>query len=257
LKYINIQGRSFSKIICGTNAFYGRSHFSEARNLEYQHRATDDYIEQVIRVCMNHGVNAVESCANERIQGMMQRIRDTGEDPLYFVGNTRIDHTSTMKSHQEKLVYLLEHRAELCIIHSQFVDRPHSGDEIKGLKPMLEKIHEAGLLTGISTHKISTVEFCEEHDYPIDVYLFPLNMTGFVYGEYDGNETVAERIKLVSECRKPMILMKALAAGRIPPAEGLPFVLANSKPNDMLSLGLASIEEAEESLAIIEKYLAE
>jgi len=255
VKYINIQGRSFSKIMCGTNAFYGRSHFSEARSAEYEQRSTDTYIEQVIRVCMGHGINALESCANERIQGIVQHLRDTGQSPLYFVGNTRIDHTSAMKSHQQKLAYLLEHCAEICVIHSQFVDRPCTEDDIKGLRPMLDKIHQAGLLAGISTHRISTVEFCEEHEYPIDVYLFPLNLTGFVYEEYDGHETVAERIKLVNACPKPMILMKALAAGRIPPAEGLPFVLANSKPNDLLSLGLSSIEEAEESLAIIESCL--
>ncbi|HEX2907492.1 MAG TPA: hypothetical protein VHO69_11560 [Phototrophicaceae bacterium] len=257
MQTIMIQGRAFSKVMCGSNAFYGRSHFSDARSQEYEHRATDDYIEQVIRVCMKHGVNAVETCANERIQGVVERIRADQEKPLYVVGNTRIDHTSTMKSHQQKLNYLIDHCAEICLIHSQFVDRPRADDDIKGLKPMLDKIHEAGLLAGLSTHKISTVEFCEEHDYPIDVYLFPLNLIGYVYDEYDGHETVAERIKLVNECPKPMIIMKALAAGRIPPAEGLPFVFANSKPNDLLSLGLSSIEEAEESLAIIEKCLAE
>jgi hypothetical protein len=244
--------------MCGSNAFYGRSHFSEARSAEYGQRSTDAYIEQVIRVCMKHGVNAVETCANERIQVIVDRIRVTSSAPLYFVGNTRIDHTSSMKSHPQKLAYLLEHGADICLIHSQFVDRPRSSEsEIKGLRPMLDKIHEAGLLAGISTHRISTVEFCEEHDYPIDVYLFPLNMIGFVYEDYDGHETVEERIKLVKACPKPMILMKALAAGRIPPTEGLPFVLANSKPNDMLSLGLSSLEEAEESLAIIETYFAE
>jgi len=255
LNTIAIQGRTFSKVMCGSNAFYGRSHFSNARSEEYRQRATDATIEQIIRVCMQHGVNAVETCANERIQAVVERIRADSGAPLYMVGNTRIDHTSAMKSHQQKLTYLIEHHAEICLIHSQFVDRPRGEDEIKGLRPMLDKIHEAGRLAGISTHRISTVEFCEEHDYPIDVYLFPLNKTGFVFEEYDGHETVEERIRLVKSCQKPMILMKALAAGRIPPSEGIPFVLENSKPNDLLSLGLSSVEEAEESLTLIEKYL--
>lgn len=257
MQYVSIKDKTFSKIICGTNAFYARSHFSGARDKEYEQRFTDDYIKQVITVCKRYGVNTVESCANERIHHIVDDINHNSDAPLYFVGNTRIDHTSAMKSHQQKMTYLLEQRAEICLVHSQFVDRPHGNGDIKGLKPLLDKIHEAGLLAGISTHKISTVETCEEHDYPIDVYMFPLNMTGFIYPEYDGHETVEERLKLVNTCQKPFILMKALAAGRIPPDEGLPFVLANSKPNDMLSLGLGSIEEAEESLTIIEKCLAE
>jgi hypothetical protein len=55
---------------------------------------------------------------------------------------------------------------------------------------------------------------------------------------------------------KPFVLMKALASGRIPPGEGLPFVLENGKPDDLITLGFGSIGEADESIGIIEKILA-
>ena len=35
MKRVNIGDLAFSKVICGTNPFYGHSHFSEARNAEY------------------------------------------------------------------------------------------------------------------------------------------------------------------------------------------------------------------------------
>jgi len=47
-----------------------------------------------------------------------------------------------------------------------------SSDEVKGLQSMVDEIHAAGLLAGISTHKNSTIEFCEKK-YNIDVYLYP------------------------------------------------------------------------------------
>jgi hypothetical protein len=161
-----------------------------------------------------------------------------------------------MKSHRAKLKYLIENAADICIIHSQFVDRLSSDSEIKGLQAMIDEIHNAGLCAGISTHSISTVNLCEKK-YDIDVYLFPLNMIGFVYPGYSGNETVKERIELIQNTGKQFIVMKTLAAGRIPPTEGLEFVLANIKDNDIISLGLGSLGEAEESLDIVNRFLSD
>ncbi len=255
MENISIKGKLFSKVICGTNAFYGRSHFSEARDLEYSARCNDEYIKKVISKCLEFGVNAVESSANERIWQIISDMRPHYQNPIHFIGSTRIDATSQMKSHNEKFRFLIENRADICVIHAQFVDRPGRTAEINGLKRFVQQIHDAGLIAGISTHKVSTIELCENHDYGIDVYLFPLNMTGFVYPGYDGNESVAERIRIIQNTPKPFMLMKTLAAGRIPPLEGLQFVLENSKQSDIITLGLGSIEEAEESLSFVKEYL--
>ena len=254
MQTVTIKGKAFSKVVLGTNAIYGRSHFSEARDLEYSHRNTDAYVLKLIEKCIEYGVNAVETSANERITKLVSKIRENGHHPFYLIGNTRIDQTSQMKSHQEKFDYLIDQKSDICIVHSQFVDRPGTEEKINGLERLLDKIHEAGLIAGISTHKISTISLCERLGYDIDVYLFPLNMTGFVYPEYTGNETVADRIKLVQNTQKPFLLMKTLGAGRIPPDEGLRFVVENSKSNDIITLGLSSLEEAEESLGIIQDH---
>jgi predicted TIM-barrel fold metal-dependent hydrolase len=253
MKNILIKEKQFSKVICGTNAFYARSHFSEARDTEYRTRFDDDYIEKVIVRCTEFGVNAVESSANERIHQIIADLRR--QHPIHFIGSTRIDKTSSMTSHQQKLKFLIDNRADICVIHAQFVDRPRATEEIRGLRHFVERIHDAGLIAGISTHRVSTVELCEDHDYGIDVYLFPLNMTGFVYPGYEGSDSVAERIRIIQSTPKTFILMKTLGAGRIPPIEGLRFVLENSKPSDIITLGLGSVEEAEESLSFVQEYL--
>lgn len=254
MKQVAIGNITFSKVICGTNPFYGHSHFSEARNAEYMNRFGDKTIEDSIRICMKRGVNAVESSANQRIISILAKLRGEVNDPLRFVGTTRIDETSDMKSHQEKLSFLIGNRADICLIHSQFIDRPRKGGAIEGLQPLIEKIHEAGLLAGISTHRVETVELCEKNRCGIDTYMFPLNSTGFVYPGYEGKESVQDRVNLVRGVAKPFILIKALGAGRIPPKEGLQFIAENSKPNDIISLGLASEQEIDESLGLIEKY---
>jgi len=254
MKKIKIGKKEYSKIIAGTNAFYGHSHFSAARDSEYKKRFSDDYIKNVLKLCIAKGVNSIETCANERILNIITSIKK--ESKINVIGTTRIDETSPMKSHQMKLKYLINNGADICIIHSQFVDRLSSGSEIKGLQYMVDEIHAAGLLAGISAHKNSTIELCEKK-YDIDVYLYPMNMLGFVYPGYDGNETVKERLDLIKNTDKQFIVMKILAAGRIPPKEGLEFALDNIKENDIITLGIGSLEEAQESIDIVNMYLSD
>ena len=244
--------KEYSKIVCGTNAFYGRSHFSSARDNEYKNRFTNDYIKKTIKYCIDNGINAIETSANERIQKIINELRN--ECDINYIGSTRIDETSEMKSHHSKLKYLIENEADICYIHSQYVDRPNSGGEIKGLQSMIDKIHRAGLLAGISTHKSSTIELCEKM-YDLDIYLYPMNMLGFVYPGYEGNETVKDRLELIRNTDKNFIIMKTLAAGRISPLDGLKFALDNIKDGDIISLGLGSIEEAKESIEIVDKLI--
>ena len=253
MKQISIGNRTFSKILCGTNAFWGHSHFSEARNEEYRQRFNDENIAKTIQKSINCGVNTVESCANGKIISILACLRARNKAAIRFVGSTRIDETSEMKSHQQKLSFLIENKADICVIHSQYVDRPNQGYGIGGLERMIDQIHNAGLLAGISTHCIKTIERCETMKYEIDTYLFPLNLSGFAYPGYKGPETVQDRVNIVRSIAKPFILLKVLAAGRIPPSEGLPFVAENAKTNDLISLGFGSEEEVNESLQLVEK----
>jgi hypothetical protein len=253
MKQINIGNLTFSKVICGTNAFYGHSHFSEARDAEYLARFDEETIARTIRRSLDLGVNTVESCANERIVSILSSLRKEISGPVHFVGSTRIDETSDMKRHKDKLAFLIEHRADICVVHAQYVDRPGQADVPAGLERYIDQIHEAGLLAGISTHRIQTVEICEKRDLGIDTYLFPLNLSGFVYPGYEGNETVRDRVDLIRGVPKPFILIKTLGAGRIPPEEGLSFIAENAKSTDIISLGFGTQDEVTESLKLAEK----
>lgn len=253
MKRVTIGNISFSKVICGTNPFWGHSHFSEARSAEYLGRFNDETIERTIQQCVGLGINSVESCVNARIISILTKLRQNDPTSIRFVGSTRLDETSEMKSHQEKLALLIEKRADICVIHAQYVDRPRTGGPIAGLKQFIDQIHGAGLLAGISTHRVQTIELCEKQNYGVDTYLFPLNLSGFVYPGFEGKDTVQDRVNIVRSVAKPFILIKTLAAGRIPPEEGLRFIAENSKPNDLISLGFGAKDEITESLRLIEK----
>ena len=244
-----IGNRTFAKLLCGTNAVYARSHFSAAKDAEYQARFTDDGICALLRRCAALGIDTLETSANERIWNLLDRLRSAEQIHFKTIGSTRIDGTSDIKSPERKLRFLLERKADICVIHAQLADSPRKG-EIAGLRKRVDQIHAAGLLAAISTHRVETVLHCEACGYGLDTYLFPLNLAGFVYPGYDGHETVAERAAVVRQVNKPFILMKVLAAGRLPPDEGLSFIAEHAKPTDLITIGFGSIAEAEECVAI-------
>jgi hypothetical protein len=254
MKQVKIGSVEFSKVICGTNAFYAHSHFSDAKDSEYRSRFTDECIEQMLRRCFSLGINTVETCANERIFEIVGSLETALSEKINMVGTTRIDETSGMKSHQQKVSFLIEHKASMCVVHAQYVDRPRETDQIPGLDELVSKIHDAGLLAGISTHQVKTVEVCERQKYGIDAYLFPLNLTGFVYPGYEGKETVSERIQLIRNTPTPFIFIKTLGAGRILPVEGLQFVAEHARTNDLVSIGFGTEDEIEECVRIAKKY---
>ena len=253
MKNITIGGLQFSKALCGTNAFYGRSHFSLARDAEYLGRFDEKNIIKSIECCMKWGINTVETSANEKITDIINSLKEKHQCTLHCIGSTRIDETSIMDSHHQKLDFLIHNRAAICVIHAQYIDDSIKNNEIPGLEQMLDKIREAGLITAISTHHVKTVELCENKGYPVDTYLFPLNLLGFVFPGYEGKETAEERVNLVRGISKPFMLMKTLAAGRIPPDEGLHFIAENSKPNDLISLGFGGEAEIDETMELFNK----
>jgi hypothetical protein len=255
MQHININNINFSKIICGTNSIYGRSHFSEARDIEYKNRFNDQTTLSILHHCCKSGINTIESSANEKITSMISTLKKETQDNINFIGSTRIDHTSPIKSHNKKLESLINNRSEACIIHAQIVDNITDDNGFKTLERMINKIKKAELISGISTHKVKTVEMCERKGLDIDLYLFPLNLTGFVYPGYKGNETVQERINIVKNIKKPFVLMKVLGAGRIPPDEGMQFIAENSKKNDLITIGFSSGEEVSEIINYTDKYL--
>ncbi len=255
MKTVRLGQHEWSKIVCGSNPFNARSHFSAARDTEYRDRFSPEEIERVLLHAQQAGINAYETSASEQAWTAVTNVRQRSDRTLHLIGSTRIDETSDIRSHQQKLAFLIDKRAELCVIHAQVVDYRRSGDDIPGLERMLEAIHAASLLAGISTHEVATVELCERRRYAIDAYLFPLNLTGFVYPGFQGSDTPEARADLVRGLDKTFILMKTLGAGRIPPDEGLAFALESSKPNDLISLGVGSIDELDESLSIVEKLL--
>jgi hypothetical protein len=97
----------------------------------------------------------------------------------------------------------------------------------------------------VSTHRPETVVVCDTRPYDVETYIQIFNVAGFLMAVETDWET-----RVIRDALKPVLCIKPLAAGRVLPPTGIPWVFANCKPNDAVVCGFMSVEEAEEDIDI-------
>ena len=68
-----------SKIVCGTNPFFGFSHFTRSRDIWMQQYFTDERIREVIERLNDYGVNAILGGTAERTYEIIKGRLELGQ----------------------------------------------------------------------------------------------------------------------------------------------------------------------------------
>ena len=146
----------------------------------------------------------------------------------------------------------MEHAKELgstfCLPH-QYLTDAHLDRQARRLDSFLLEyltyVRELEMLPGLSTHTPEAVVFADRSEADLETYLQIYNSLGFLCQvETDWVQRVIHR------ARRPVIVIKPLAGGRLPPATGLPFVWNTIRDRDLVALGTLSAYEAEESIEL-------
>jgi hypothetical protein len=97
------------------------------------------------------------------------------------------------------------------------------------------------MIPGLSTHMPETVVYADKAGADVETYLQPYNSAGFLM------QVEADWVmKVIREAKKPVMVIKPLAAGRILPVVGLAFVWNTIRDRDMVTIGTTTPEEARE-----------
>ncbi len=240
----SVGGLTLSRMLCGTNTFFGSSHFSNARDTWLQRYFTEDRILEVMVRAAELGVTGVVSGAVPRMPGLLRRLQEQTGLQMHWVATPG---KATAEETLPDIDWCAEAGAQVCMIHPNFTDRHlHTGKgEITGVTELLGRIRSLGMIPGLSTHRPETLPVASEAGYDVEVFILPLNVVGFLMAvETDW------QARIIRNNPKPVICIKPLAAGRVMPPSGIPFVYQNSKPADMMCIGMLSPEEVEEDVAI-------
>jgi hypothetical protein len=249
LPMTEIAGRPISRVLCGSNSFFGHSHFSAARSTWLRKYFTLDRIVEVMCAAAEEGVNGTISMPlPEMAEAIAQVKKLTGVEYVWMAtpGGT------TLEEIFQGIQLSADFGAQICMPHVMYTDNHLlvAEKQIVGGAEIIARTRELGMGTGWSTHRPETIVVSDAAGYDADTYVQPFNAIGFLCSvETDWVASV------IRNAHKPVVCIKPLGAGRIMPPTGLPFVFNNCKPNDTVAIGFMSVEEVQEDLKIVRNIL--
>lgn len=249
LPMTQIGAYSVSRVMCGTNSFFGHSHFSAARSNWLRKYFTIDRIVEVMHAAAEEGVNCTISGNGPEMAEAIARVKKLcGVEYVWII----TPGGSNLEELKRGIQEAADLGAQVCLPHVSYTDNHLlvADRRIEGAEEIIAMTRELGMGTGWSTHRPETIVVSDAAGYDADTYVQPFNATGFLCSvETDWVASV------IQNAHKPVVCIKPFGAGRIMPPTGLQFVFANNKPNDTVAIGVMSVEEVQEDLQIVRNIL--
>jgi hypothetical protein len=256
-----------SRVVLGTNPFYGFAHFNNNLANSMREWYTPDRVCSVLHQCTRFGINAFNYVHLDRAPQDWERFQaEGGKMHLIIQVTASVDSAMLVKTLKP---LALQRQGEV-------VDTAWQRGEMETVREWCKKARDLGVLVGVGTHIPEVIARIEEENWDVDFY------SGCVYNR---RRTVEEQKKVLNgeliempselymqsdparmyrvmrQTRKPCFAFKILAAGRIPdrgiePAFRTAF--ESIKPTDGVYVGMFPKfkDEVRENAEIVHRVLA-
>jgi hypothetical protein len=254
-----IENLSLSRLIVGTNWFFGYSHTTPAKNRLINEVITRPRLAGILEVFLRAGVDALYGIRPERpdLLDALKEAEDRVGRRMVRMAIPTLNVQDGAKALSESARILDAYAAigtDILLPHQActdpLVDRRRR--RITGMEKYLKMIRERGMIPGLSTHMPETPVYADETGLDVATYIQIYNAAGFLM-----QIEVDWVCRSIWQRKKPVITIKPLAAGRLHPLVGLAFNWATLRPQDMVCVGVMTADEAREvidlSLSLIER----
>ncbi|MFW6164147.1 MAG: hypothetical protein ACODAJ_15370 [Planctomycetota bacterium] len=243
-----IGGIEISRLVCGSNSFFGFSHISAARDKWIRRVMTDDVIVEIMARGAELGINAFISGPVERVPDILAEVKKRTGVHIYWFCTPGGPSPRELEDGIRKTKDL---GAEFCMPHTcwteMFLDV--ANQEIRGLHEACELIRKLDMIPGLSNHRPESLVCYDKQGYDLATITLPFNAQGFLCSvETDWTA------RLIQRCPLPILAIKPLGAGRIQPPTGFCYVYNHIKPVDTVAVGVLSPEEIEEDVELALQY---
>jgi len=256
-----IENISVSRMMVGINWFYGFSHTSKAKDDLIVGYQTRERLAETLKVFMKAGVDTVYGVRVESTPLLLPAIKDaeqaTGRKCATVAlpgldltpGKKGLDETARILDAHAKIgaTFLLPHQATT----DALCDR--RARVIRDMPKYCRMIRERGMIPGLSTHMPEVPVYADEMGLDVATYIQIYNAAGFLMQiEVDWVH------RMIWGRKKPVIVIKPMAAGRLPPLVGMAFVWSTLRDQDAVCVGTLNGDEARElidiSLSVLERH---
>jgi hypothetical protein len=151
-----------SRMVMGSNQFYGFSHFNGLLDRLMVDWNTPDRICQTLLQCQQNGINAYQYAHRENPLKDVEAFRSKG-------GNMHLIATDPMLGPVDEVVR--RSGAMALYLHGERTDVLFREGKMDEALEYTKKVRQTGARVGIGTHKPEVVEYVEEHGWDVDFFL--------------------------------------------------------------------------------------
>lgn len=253
-----VGGVSVSRMIIGTNWFLGYSHASRAKDRFITGYQTRERIAGILEVFLQNGIDTIMGSPSGPDSVLIKAIKDAenriGRRMILII--TPSFSTTPGRESEIEAERIFDEAANLgatfCFPHQSVTDAllDRMTRTIRYMKHYAAMIRQRGMIPGLSTHMPETIVYADNTGLDVESYTQIYNSSGFLM------QVEADWImRIIQEAKKPVMVIKPLAAGRITPPVGLAFVWNTIRNKDMLTIGTTTPDEAKEVIDISRDYL--
>ncbi|MGA2032556.1 MAG: hypothetical protein ABSG68_09885 [Thermoguttaceae bacterium] len=215
---IRIGKHQLSRLVCGNNPFGAGSHLSTFVNQEMRRYYTPEQILQTFRRCEAAGINTWQS--GIQYLDLYHRYLDAGGKMLFL----------TIEAGSQDVIQKLAKGGCIGIAHhGETTDQLFKSGKLDQVHDYLKRVHDAGLLAGVSTHMPDVVDAIEAKGWDLDYYMTCVyqrhrseadlqKLLGHVplpVGEVYLKSDPPRMFQAIGHTKRPCLAFKILAAGRL------------------------------------------
>ncbi len=250
-----VGGISLSRMVVGTNWFLGFSHQTAAKSEFLVNYQTSDKIADILTVFLEAGVDTVLGPNHPLlIRGIEEAQQRSGQKLIVILTPAfNIEPGGPVDQEPEAVIANCKRLgATICMPHQMVTDAilDRKTRTIRGVEKITALIRQYEMIPALSTHMPETVVFCDENNYDVETYLQIYNAAGFMMPV-----EVEWAHSIIMDAHKPVTTIKPLAAGRLTPMIGLCFSWNTLRPQDLVTVGTTTPEEAREVIELSLDYL--
>ena len=248
-----VENVSLSRMLIGTNWLLGWSHTSaSADEMIKQRYDSAQAFRPVLESYLRQGVDSIMAPFGLSPQ-LTRAVKETEQHlgrEIIMIDTPALDVSDSAQGRQtaQKTIRESAQRgAKLCLIHHTSAEQLVNKNlgQIVRLDDYTKMIRDAGMVPGLSAHMPELVVYSDQNGYDVQTYIQIFNRMGFLM-----QVEIESVASIIHNAKKPVMTIKAMAAGRCSPYVGLTFAWNAIRPQDMVTVGAFTPQEAQEDIEI-------
>jgi len=250
-----VGGVSLSRMIIGTNWFFGYSHTSLAKDKFITSYQTRKRLADILTVFFKEGIDTIMGPRNPLLHDVIQDVQNrTGRKAnLIVTPHFNILPGGPAEMEPERVFDECQKLGAIfCMPHQNITDAllDRMYNVIRDMDKYSKMIRQRGMIPGLSTHLPETVVIADKTNADVESYIQIYNAIGFMM-----TIEVDWAMRIIREAKKPVMTIKPMAAGRLLPPVGLAFSWNTIRDQDMVAVGTITPDEARELIDLSLDFL--